>query len=48
MQAGKGYADLVYLPLPTCPDKPALLIVLKWNKNADTALNMYNSSNVKK
>ena len=28
MQAGKGYADLVYIPLPKYPDKPAILVEL--------------------
>lgn len=39
MQAGKGYADLVYIPTPKHSDKPALLVELKWNKDANTALN---------
>ncbi|MBR1622891.1 MAG: PD-(D/E)XK nuclease domain-containing protein, partial [Pseudobutyrivibrio sp.] len=39
MQAGKGYADLVYIPSPKYSDKPAILIELKWNKNADSAMN---------
>ncbi|SFK46906.1 PD-(D/E)XK nuclease superfamily protein [Lachnospiraceae bacterium KH1T2] len=38
MQAGKGYADLVYIPSPKYPDKPAMLIELKWNKDAQTAI----------
>lgn len=38
MQAGKGYADLVYVPSPKYPDKPVLLVELKWNKDADTAM----------
>ena len=38
MQAGKGYADLVYIPLPKYPDKPAILVELKWNKDAETAM----------
>ncbi|MBR1743752.1 MAG: AAA family ATPase [Lachnospiraceae bacterium] len=37
LDSGKGYADLVYLPSPKCPDKPALLIELKYNKSAETA-----------
>ncbi len=39
LDSGKGYADIVYLPSPEYPDKPALLIELKYNKTADTALN---------
>ncbi len=38
MQAGKGYADLVYIPSPEYPDKPVLLVELKYDKDADTAL----------
>ena len=38
MPAGKGYADLVYLPSPKYPNKPALLVELKWNRDADTAI----------
>lgn len=35
---GKGYADIVYLPSPEFPDKPALLIELKYGKDVDSAL----------
>ncbi len=38
MQAGKGYADLVYIPSPACPDKPAMVIELKYDQDADTAI----------
>jgi hypothetical protein len=38
MDSGKGYADVVYLPSPKYQDKPALLIELKYNQSADTAL----------
>ena len=38
MPAGKGYADLVYIPSPKYPEKPAMLVELKWNKDADTAI----------
>ena len=38
LDTGKGYADIVYLPSPEYPDKPALLVELKYNKTADTAL----------
>ncbi|WP_155831937.1 hypothetical protein [Butyrivibrio sp. WCD2001] len=33
-----GYADIAYIPSPKYPDKPAMLIELKYNKSADTAL----------
>ena len=36
--AGKGYADIVYLPRKNCPDKPAMIIELKWNKSAESAI----------
>ena len=35
---GKGFADLVYLPLQKNSDKPAILMELKWNKSAETAI----------
>lgn len=36
---GKGFADLVYIPRKMHSEKPAMLIELKWDKNADTAIN---------
>lgn len=36
--SGKGYVDIAYIPAPKYPDKPALIIELKYNKTADTAL----------
>ena len=35
--SGKGFADIVFLPLPHT-DKPALIIELKYDKSAATAL----------
>lgn len=35
MPAGKGFADIVFLPKK---DKPAMIVELKWNRTADTAL----------
>jgi len=37
LPAGKGFADVVFLPLPSI-NKPALVIELKYGKPADTAL----------
>ena len=37
MPTGKGYADIVYLPLKE-NDKPALVVELKWNKSASGAI----------
>ena len=39
LDSGKGYVDLAYLPAPGYSDKPVLLIELKYNHTADTALN---------
>ena len=36
LDTGKGFADLVYIPKH--PDKPVMLIELKYDKDADTAL----------
>ena len=38
MPAGKGYADLVFLPRKNHLDKPALLAELKWDKSAEGAI----------
>lgn len=38
LDSGKGYADIVFIPSPKFPDKPAMVIELKYNKDADTAL----------
>ena len=38
LDSGKGYADIVYLPAPQYPDIPVLLIELKYNKTAETAV----------
>ena len=38
LDSGKGYADIVYLPAPKYPDKPALLIELKYDKTAGGAI----------
>ncbi len=37
LPAGEGFADIVYIPLPDT-DWPALLIELKWNRDAETAI----------
>lgn len=38
LDTGKGYADVVYLPAPQYPEKPALLIKLKYGYSADVAM----------
>lgn len=35
---GKGFADIVYLPLPKYPQRPVIVVKLKWNQNADAAV----------
>ena len=38
LDSGKGYVDIAYLPSPNYPDKPVLVIELKYNKTAETAM----------
>ncbi|MBR0148122.1 MAG: AAA family ATPase [Lachnospiraceae bacterium] len=38
LDSGKGYVDIVYLPSPKYPDKPILLIELKYDKTRQTAV----------
>ncbi len=45
LDSGKGYADIVYLPSPKYPDKPALLVELKYNKDVRTAMDQIRSRN---
>ncbi len=45
LDSGKGYVDLVYLPSPKHPDKPALLIELKYDKTLETAIDQIRSRN---
>ncbi len=45
LDSGKGYADLVYLPAPKHPDKPALLIELKYDKTIKTAADQIREKN---
>lgn len=35
LPSGKGFADMVFLPLQ---DKPAMIIELKWDKDVDSAI----------
>ncbi len=37
LPAGRGFADIVFLPLP-CSAKPALVVELKYKKTADTTI----------
>lgn len=38
LPTGHGFADIVFIPRKHYPDKPALVIELKWNKSAESAL----------
>lgn len=38
LPAGKGFADLAFVPRQKYSDQPAMLIELKWNQSADTAI----------
>ena len=43
--AGKGFADMVFLPKHKFPDKPALVIELKWDKSAEGAIKQIKEKN---
>lgn len=43
MQAGKGFADMIFIPRENCSDKPALVIELKWDKSASGAIEQIKS-----
>ena len=45
LDSGKGYVDLVYLPSPKHPNKPALLIELKYDKTLETAIDQIRNRN---
>lgn len=36
--SGKGFADIVYLPRAGCPNRPVLVVELKWDKSVETAI----------
>lgn len=38
LPTGKGFADMVYIPRKKFPDKPALVVELKWDKSAEGAI----------
>lgn len=45
MDTGKGYADIVYIPSPKYPDKPVLLLELKYDKTAQGAISQIKKQN---
>lgn len=42
---GKGFADMVYIPRKIYADKPAIVVELKWDKNAYAAINQIKDKN---
>ena len=38
MPAGKGFADFVFIPRANAGVRPAMVVELKYNKSADTAI----------
>ena len=38
LPCGKGFADIVYLPLAKHPNRPVVVVELKWNQDAQTAI----------
>ena len=38
LPTGKGFADIALIPRADSGNKPAMIIELKWDKNADTAI----------
>jgi len=45
MPAGKGFADIVFLPRKNHLDKPALVIELKWGHSPDAAIEQIKNKN---
>lgn len=45
LPAGKGFADIVYLPRRSHMDKPAIIVELKWDKSADCAIQQIKNRN---
>ena len=43
--AGKGFADMIFLPTARYAHKPALIIELKWDNDANTALKQIKEKN---
>ena len=35
---GRGFADIVYLPLSNYPNRPVIVVELKWDQSAETAI----------
>jgi RecB family endonuclease NucS len=44
MQAGKGYADIIFIPRKNNLN-PAIIVELKWDKSAETAMEQIKEKN---
>lgn len=38
LAGGKGFADLVFIPKKQFAEKPAVVVELKWDKSAESAI----------
>ena len=38
LAGGKGFADIVFVPRKKFPEKPALVVELKWDKKVDATI----------
>lgn len=45
LPSGNGFADIVFLPRRRYADKPAMVVELKWNKDAETAIRQIQEKN---
>ena len=45
LPTGKGFADIAFIPRKKYADKPAMVVELKWNRDADTALKQIKEKN---
>ena len=45
LPGGKGFADMVFVPKKKFPDKPAIIVELKWDKDAKGAIKQIKEQN---
>ena len=45
LPAGKGFADFAFVPRREAGSRPAMIVELKWNKDAETAVSQIRSRN---
>ena len=47
LPTGRGFADFVFIPkIEYCSSYPALIVELKWNQNAQTAVRQIKDKNI--